>query len=425
MSSAGVDLLPASTRTLPTHADVVVLGSGYTGLHAALPLARAGRHVVVLEAEGVGHGCSSRNGGQISTAIKPGLARLTRRHGRDAALQLHREGIDSVDWLDGFITREAINCQYVRCGSFHGAHTPGQFRMMQQHLHQEPPELRTGAWLIEPDAMAAEIGTSRYFGGAVYPQDGSLQPALYHQGLLHLTLTAGAEIHTQTRALSLHPSKQEVRVSTSRGDITATDVVVATNGYTGSATPELQRRVIPVGSYMIATEPLSSEVMNSVLPTDRIICDTRKVIYYYRPSPDRTRVVFGGRVSTGEVAPEVSAPRLLNALTELFPQLEGVRVSHSWLGYVAFTFDDLAHIGREDHVHHALGYCGSGIAMSSYFGARIGHQLAGTAHAADYLDRAPAIRPELPFRTRPFYSGKPWFLSAAIRYYRWRDRLAH
>ncbi len=409
---------------LPSSADVVVVGAGYTGLHAAIPLVRAGRHVVVLEAGVLGHGCSTRNGGQVSTSIKPSFATLARKHGQDAAQALIQEGYDSVDWLDAFIEREGVQCRFTRCGSFHGAHSPGQFQLMQDNLRGEIGLASSGVRLIEPQHLATEIGTSRYYGGAVYPQEGSLQPAHYHQELARLALAAGAEIHAHTPALEMEEDRQSVKVRTARGDIRANEVIVATNGYTGTATPALRKRVIPVGSYMIATEPLSEALINSVLPTNRIICDTRKVIYYYRPSPDRSRVIFGGRVSAGEVPAEVSAPRLRGAMIELFPQLQDVRISHSWLGFVAFTFDNLAHVGRSGRIHHALGYCGSGIAMSSYYGARLGHTLAGTSHTAAYLDRAVAQRPELPFRSRPFYSGQPWFLSTAIRYYRWRDRIA-
>nr|MBX2879442.1 FAD-binding oxidoreductase [Granulosicoccus sp.] len=356
-------------ESLPATADVVVIGSGYTGLHAALSLARAGRQVLVFESGEIGHGCSRRNGGQVSSAIKPDLATLTRRYGHDAALALLREGVVSVDWLESFLLQENISCEFIRCGSFHGAHSARQFQQLRTSLQTEHPEFKSGAWLVEPSAMHKEIGTSAYHGGAVYPREGSIQPALYHQALIDKALQSGVSLHARCPVLQVESqgqkSKDRVRVQTGRGSVLAREVVVATNGYTGDATPWLQRRIIPIGSYMIATEPLSTELMDQILPTNRVICDTRKVVYYYRPSPDRRRVIFGGRVSAREVSPDVSGPLLHQSLSRLFPQLAHTRISHSWSGKVAFTFDDLAHRGSDRHIHYALGYCGSGIAMSS------------------------------------------------------------
>lgn len=415
-----VKQLPTS---LPEQADVIVIGSGYTGLHAALSLVRDGRSVLMFEAGEIGHGCSRRNGGQVSSALKPDLHTLTRRYGYDAALALLREGFASVDWLEAFITQENIACHFERCGGFHGAHSARQFQKLRAEINNEHPELQTGAWLVDPSELQNEIGTARYFGGVVYPGDGSLHPALYHQALVDRVVKSGVAIHARCPVTQLEPlgdkKNHRVRVQTTQGSVLARDVVVATNGYTGDATPWLRRRVIPIGSYMIATEPLPQSLMDQILPTNRVICDTRKVVYYYRPSPDRRRVIFGGRVSAREVSPEISGPLLHKALSRLFPQLVSVRISHSWMGKVAFTFDDIAHMGSQRHVHHALGYCGSGIAMSSYLGMQLGEAIIkGKAGQG----RLTGTRPDLPFKGRFYYTGAPWFLGAAIQYYRFRDR---
>ena len=189
---------------------------------------------------------------------------------------------------------------------------------------------------------------------------------------------------------------------------------MATNGYTGAPTPWLRRRVIPIGSYVIATEPIAQDVMDWVMPTDRIVSDSRKVVYYYRPSPDRRRIIFGGRVTSGETDPRISGVRLRRDLVRLFPELSAVRVSHSWMGFVAYTFDTLAHIGRRDGIHYAMGYCGSGVSMAAYLGTRIGQQLLGRPEGRTALD-------DVRFQTRPLYNGKPWFLAASVAFYRWRD----
>ena len=179
--------------------------------------------------------------------------------------------------------------------------------------------------------------------------------------------------------------------------------------------PYVQRRLIPIGSYIIATEPLSKSVMDRLFPKDRVVSDSCKVVYYYRPSPDRSRILFGGRVSANETDPAISGPKLQQNLCRIFPELAGCGMSHSWSGTVAFSFDELMHIGQYDGVHYAMGYCGSGVGMASYLGMRLGQQVAGLAESTTALDN-------LPFPTRAFYRGNPWFLPAMVGWYQWRDR---
>ena len=419
----GLAPLDVATGNLPSTADLVVIGSGYTGLNAALVAARAGQQVVVLEAAEPGAGCSTRNGGQISAAIKPTFSKLAKRYGPEKAAAIQDEGVRSVTWLARFIQQEQIDCDYQACGSFHGAHSARQLAVLERDLASSELVRRSGGQLVDAAQLAQEIGTDRYHGGAIFPADASLDPARYHLGLLYRALQAGVAVHPHTPALSLgadkpagvQPVAAAVRVSTPRGDIKARDVIVATNGYTGRATPWLQRRVIPVGSYIIATEPLEQSLLDRLMPTNRVICDTRKVVYYYRVSPDRQRIVFGGRVSAAETDPRVSAPRLQQELSYLFPELDQVRISHSWMGYVAFTFDSLPKCGQHRHIHYCLGYCGSGIALSSYLGMRTAQAVLGDTRGVTALSN-------LAFPTRPLYFGKPWFLGAAVKYYQWRDR---
>jgi glycine/D-amino acid oxidase-like deaminating enzyme len=204
------------------------------------------------------------------------------------------------------------------------------------------------------------------------------------------------------------------RLNTPHGVVVARKVVVATNGYTGRITPWLRRRVIPIGSYVIATEELPPELMARLMPRNRIVSDTRKVVYYYRASPDRRRVLFGGRVSLTESDPRVSGPKLHAEMTWIFPELAQARISHSWVGFIAYTFDELAHIGEREGLHYAMGYCGSGVGMASYLGMRLGQQVLGLKDGATALD---SVR----FQTRPLYTGNPWFLAPSIWYYRRKD----
>ena len=402
--------------SLPAKVDVAIVGSGYTGLNAALQTIRGGRSTLVFDAEDAGWGCSTRNGGQISTSIKPGLAQLAQRHGAETARAIHQDGRDALKWIGEFVAEEGIACDFSIVGRFHAAHNEAAFRRLAAAVEKEPSGFESGASIVSRSEQRAELGTEAYFGGAIYPQDASLDPARYHQGLVERVLAAGAEIASHCPVTDIERTAAGFRIGTPRGSVLARDVVIATNGYTGKATPWQRRRVIPIGSYMIATEPLDPALVDELFPKQRVVTDTRKVVYYYRLSPDRRRVLFGGRVSQGETDPRISGPLLRNELVRLFPQLAGVRISHSWMGFVGYTFDTLAHTGSHDGVYYAMGYCGSGVSMASYLGMRTGRKVLGLDESRTGFD---GIR----FPTVPFYNGIPWFLAASVSYYRWRDSL--
>jgi len=401
---------------LPPTVDVAVVGAGYTGLHAALQTARGGRSTLVFDAEDAGWGCSSRNGGQISTSIKPGFDQLARRHGKQRAFDILREGQRSLAWIGEFIRCEQIDCDFGQVGRFHAAHNAAQYTALAARLAAQPKGLEVDAFLVPRAQQRQELGSDLYWGGVVYQQHCSVHPARYHQGLLERVLAAGAQVAARCAVQGVTRDGSSFLLSTAQGQVRARDVVIATNGYTGSLTPWLQRRVIPIGSYMIATEPLPDGLMDRLFPTNRIVSDTRKVVYYYRPSPDRRRILFGGRVSHQETDPRVSGPKLHAALVRLFPELHNTPISHSWCGFVAYTFDELMHLGKHEGLFYAMGYCGAGVGTSSYFGMRLGQQVLGLSEGRTALDG-------LPFQTRPLYSGNPWFLAPSVAYYRMRDSL--
>jgi glycine/D-amino acid oxidase-like deaminating enzyme len=402
---------------LPAKVDVLVIGSGYTGLSAALQTARGGRDTLVIDAQDAGFGCSTRNGGQISTSIKPGFAALAGRYGPERASAVIKEGQNSLAWIGQFVTAENIDCDFRIVGRFHAAHSPGSYQALARQIAAQPKGLEVEAHLVPRAEQHGELGTDAYFGGVVYGQHACVDPARLHQGMLDRALAAGVRVNPHCAASAIVRDGEGFAVATAKGKVTARQVVVATNGYTGSLTPWLQRRVIPIGSYIIATEPIPAATMTRLMPKGRIVSDTRKVVYYYRPSPDGRRILFGGRVSHDETDPRVSGPRLHAAMVRLFPELASVRISHSWAGFVAYTFDELMHIGERDGLFYAMGYCGSGVGMAGYLGMRLGQKLLGRADGRTALDA-------MNFPTRPLYRGNPWFLAPTVMYYRWRDRLA-
>jgi len=408
---------PTEDSALPTSTDVLVIGSGYTGLHCALQTARAGRHTTVIDAQDLGWGCSSRNGGQISGEIKPDYDELKRRYGSAEAHALIAEARTALEWLGEFVDQQGIECDYQRCGRFVAAHSSRQFDKLAASLQRQPPGLEQDLRIVEPQDQASEIDSDYYHGGMVIDRHCSLDPAKYHAGLLRLTRAAGAELFAHCEATSIERNADGFRVSTTRAVIQARDLVIATNGYTGSMAPWQQRRVIPIGSYMLATEPMAPERAEKLMPRNRVFSDTRKIVVYFRRSPDGRSLLFGGRVSVFESDPVKSLPALRQEMLRIFPQLEDVRISHTWMGFVGYTFDSLPHLGQADGIYYAMGYCGSGICLASLLGNRIGLQLLGREEGACAFDKPR-------FQTRPLYSGNPWFLAPSVRYYQMLDRLS-
>jgi glycine/D-amino acid oxidase-like deaminating enzyme len=234
--------------------------------------------------------------------------------------------------------------------------------------------------------------------------------------MLDRVQAAGASVMAHCAAQAIERDGKGFTVRTPRGAIAARDVLVATNGYTDKVSPGLRRRVIPIGSYIIATEPLDPALAGELIPKARVVSDTRRVIFYYRLSPDRRRMLFGGRVATRETDPLLTAPKLRAEMVALFPQLAQTRLSHSWAGFVAYTFDTMPHLGQRDGIWYAMGYCGAGVALAGYFGMRVGQQMLGLKEGRTALDG-------MTFQTRSLYNGKPWFLGPALAWKRTLDRL--
>ncbi len=411
---------PADDRPLPERLDVVVVGGGYCGLAAALELARAGVRVAALDAGALGAGASTRNGGMVGGAVKLDWHDLARRVGPTRAAAMLDGAHASFAFLESLIARERLDAGYERCGRLVLARHPGQFRAFERQIRALGKRAE-GVRLVPRACQRAEIGSDLYHGGVLIERAGALHPARFHRALAAAARAAGALLHGQAAVHRLERTASGFALDTARGPVRAAEVIVATNGYTGRLTPTLQRRVIPVSSYIIATEELPLELTRSLSPNGRMFVDGRRLLSYFRLSPDRRRVLFGGRVSLADVDERQSARGLHRRLLEVWPELAGRRVSHSWKGVLAFTFDRLPHMGvlaggLSEGAHFAMGCNGSGVAMATWLGHQIALKLLGRS------DRpCPFDGPDFP--ARPLYYGKPWFLPAVGAWYRWRDAL--
>jgi glycine/D-amino acid oxidase-like deaminating enzyme len=405
-----------SEAALPASADVVIVGAGYTGLAAARETALAGRSTLVLDAGPIGGGCSARNGGQVSFSIKPEFADLARRHGEGVATGIYREALESLTELRALAHSAGADCDWRDVGCFVGAHTRRHFDALRRAAETQPRGLEVPFRVVPRASQAEEIGSSYYHGGLVYPDDAALHPLKLVNALYVRARAAGAVAHADCPVLALERTRDGFAVHTARGTVRARQVLVATNGYTGALSPWHRRRIVPIGSYIVATEPLERALVTRLMPRGRNLGDTRHVVVYVRPSPDGRRILFGGRAAAAEQDVTRCVPRLKAMMTEIFPELAPVRISRAWMGFVAFTFDTLPHLGSHDGLYYCMGYCGQGIPLATYYGRKVGLRMAGAAGGETALDG-------LSFPTRPLYLGRPWFLPAAILAYRLRDRL--
>jgi glycine/D-amino acid oxidase-like deaminating enzyme len=290
---------------LPSRADVVIVGAGYTGLSAARHLARAGASVTVVEREDIGWGASSRNGGQVLTGMKVEAGALVERFGETRARELFNIATDAIARLEALIAQESIDCEYERSGHVCAACKPSHFAAFRDEQAVLQRVFNHAVRLLPKAEQRAEIGSDAYHGVMVDERSGALNPAQYVRGLGDAARRVGATIVTGASVTSIEQQTGGWRVRTPGGDIDTGDVLVATNGYTGSASPALQRRFVPIGSYIIATAPLDEAVAASLLPRRRMAFDSKNFLYYFRMTRDR-RLLFGGRAEFGRPDPETT-----------------------------------------------------------------------------------------------------------------------
>ncbi len=402
---------------LPQQVDVLIIGAGFSGLCAARVLAKAGKSVLVCEAEYIGYGASTRNGGMLGPSFhKLGVAGLKARYGEARCHAILRESIGFVDFVGALIKEEHIDCNFHRSGRFRGALRPAHYEAMARELELLQTAAGVEGDMIPGQRVHEEIGSDLFYGGVAYYLDGGLHPAQYHDGLVKAVGAAGAVIAPHTRVTGLQKNSSGFQITTSRGQVLAGQVAVCTNGYTGNVTSWHKRRLLPIRSAMIATEILGPERIEELMPKRRMYGDSRRLVAYYRTSPDGQRILFGGRAAGPGDQPAANARHLRRSMLEIFPGLSDTSITHVWSGLVAYTFDHAPHTGQHEDLYFAMGYCGSGVARSSYFGDRLGHKMLGDGQGATAFD-------DLPFEGRALYNGHPWFMPALIYWHRLADRL--
>jgi glycine/D-amino acid oxidase-like deaminating enzyme len=410
---------PAILPTTPVRpkSDVVIVGAGYTGLSAAITLARAGRSVQVFDRMRPGEGASTRNGGIASGNLRPSLKELGKTFGEARALAIQAEGKAAREDLAAFIQREQIDCDFRLAGRFTGAASPGAYDDLAREAELLTRTLGIEARAVPKAEQHKILGTDFYQGGLYRNDIGGLHPAKLHAGMLRLAIAAGAVIHGETAVLGIRREGHRHEVQTARGTVSADQVITGTNGYTDKVDTWLRRRLVPVRSRIIATAPLSINLMNELMPKGVMCSETRKLHYYYRPSPDGTRVLFGGRDGTISGDSPRPTESLRRALADIFPVLEGTPITHSWFGYVAMNRDMIPRIFSRSGVRYATGYCGSGVVWARWAGQKAALQVLGNSEGQSALDfRPPGFVPVV--------AGKAWFMPGVYAWLTFQDRMA-
>lgn len=404
--------------SLPPRVDVAVIGGGYTGLSAALTLAKKGTGVVVLEAETIGWGASSRNGGMTLTGLKLPLKVILYKYGRETAQRLFQCSLESIETVAQIVRDEKIECDFNRSGHLVAASKPKHYEAIVEEAGFMEEEFGYKVAPLSKAEMATELGSDAYFGGMVDEASGGLNPAKYVTGLAQAVERAGGEQCSRARVRKIGKATKGFRLETERGAVLADKILVATSGYTGPATKDLQQRIIPIGSYIIATEPLTADLARQLIPRGRMVFDSKHYLHYYRLSADR-RMIFGGRAAFMPESPSSirdSAALLRGEMIRVFPQLKEVQVEYAWGGTLDFAFDMMTHAGETDGMYYALGYAGHGVAMATYLGRTVAEAM---LHGS--------IK-EHPFAAYPFpgaplglYDGNPWFLPLAGLWFKFLD----
>jgi glycine/D-amino acid oxidase-like deaminating enzyme len=403
---------PVAGRT-----DVVVVGGGFTGLSAALTLAKRGIGVTLLEAQQVLSAASGRNGGHCNNGLAHDFGGVAKRFGLERAREMYRAFDAGVDLVETLVAREAIDCDFVRSGKLKLAAKPAHFDSLKRAQEILAREVDADTAIIEKSALADEIGSELYAGGLLQKRSASLHVGKFGVGLAQAAQRAGAAIHENAAVTGIERRPGgKFRVATSKDTIEAGHVVLANGVPLDGPFAWFRRRIIPIGSFIIVTEPLGNNRARAIMPGRRTCTTTQNIGHYFRMTAD-DRLVFGGRARFAMSSPtsdQKSGAILQANLRAVFPQIADCRIDYCWGGLVDMTSDRLPRAGQHDGTHYAVGYSGHGVQMSTYMGDLMGRRIAGDDVANPWRD--------MPWPAVPLHFGKPWFLPAVGVYYRALDR---
>jgi glycine/D-amino acid oxidase-like deaminating enzyme len=414
--------VPSATE-LPECVDVAIVGGGFCGLSAARSLAKRGVQVAVFEAEMFGWGASSRNGGMVLTGMKLPVPTLFERYGCEVVRNMYAASLATIDCVERLVGEENIDCNFSRCGHLEVACKQAHFDGYEESAALVKREFHHELRIVPKSELHAEIGSDIYFGGMVDESSAGLNPARYVAGLSHAAQRAGACLHDHTRVTSIqreiNNATRKFRLRTSKGTVAAREVILASGAYTTDATPALRKKIIPIGSYIIATEALPSDLARELSPSNRMIYDSKHFLYYYRLTPDN-RLLFGGRAAffpETENTVRRSAGILRRGMIDVFPQLRETKVEFVWGGTLDFTLDVMPHTGKIDDMYFAAGFAGHGVAAATWFGAKLAGLVCGEPNDIPFTD--------IKFSAAPFglRSGHTWALPLAGAWYRLLDFL--
>jgi glycine/D-amino acid oxidase-like deaminating enzyme len=337
------------------------------------------------------------------------------RYGEDHANRMYLAYDAAINTVERIITTEGIDCDWARNGKLNLACRASHFQAYARGARALGRNLGHETIIVPPEQIRTEIGSDFYVGGVVDPRGAGLHVGKFCRGMAEVAARAGAGLHEAAKVTGLRPVDGGHEVRTTRGSLTARQVLVATDGYTGSATPFYQRRIVPVGSFIIATEPLPGALVDELMPTRRMASDSKNLVFYFRITPDN-RMLFGGRAQFALSSPKAdlqSAKILRRGMIQVFPQLADARIDYAWGGLVGITLDRMPHAGERAGVFYSMGYNGHGVQMATHMGMVM----------AEVMDGHPEANPwhGLRFRAVPGHFGPPWFLPLADAYYKLRD----
>lgn len=396
-------------------ADVRVIGAGYTGLSAALELASAGYKVVVLEAERIGYGASGRNGGQICTGFSSGQKKIENQLGKADAIKCFALAEESKALMRQRIAEHNIDCD-LTWGYMHGipkAHQMDELKAWRDEYEELGVK---GISLLSKSELEQRLGTTIYHGALRESEAGHIHPLNYCLGLARAAVKSGAIIYENSAATEVHTGANPW-ARTAHGLVKAKFMIITGNAYLGRTVKALAGRVMPVASYIIATEPLGENRAKSLIANNEAVANTNFIVDYFRRSNDH-RMLFGGRASYSTMEPPSLAEYMRPRMIHVFPQLKDVKIDYAWGGYIAITSNRIPDCGRlSPTVYYAHGYSGQGVALTGLYGKLMAEAIRGTAERFDLLAKVK----HLPF---PGGAMRTPMLVAAMMYYRIRDALS-